>query len=123
MTSCAALAVRFIRAEAECAREASRSCDELAAPPFHLLHGEYTGDEEVAAPSSAALRSPASWGYAGVEGAATPRMPPVVSTTSRKSTQEKRREATPSSPCTVVSPARSGSKGIDGEVEGDRNFR
>ena len=94
-TSRAALAVRFIRAEAECAREASGSCDELAVPPFHLLHGEYAGDEEVAAPSSAALRSPASWGYAGVEGAATPRTPPVVSTTSRQSTQEKRREATP----------------------------
>ena len=46
-------------------------------------------------PSSTVLRSPASWGYAAVEGAATPRMPPVVSTASRQSTQEKRRKATP----------------------------
>ena len=59
-TSRTALAVRFIHVEADYAREASGSYAdaELAAPPFCLLRGEYAGDEEAVAPSSATLQSP-----------------------------------------------------------------
>ena len=44
-----------------------------------------------------------------------------VSSASSRSTPEKRREATPSSSCAVVSPAPSGSMRIDTDVEGDCN--
>ena len=91
-TSRTALAVRFIHAEAEYAREASGSCTdaELAAPPFCLLRGEYAGDEEAAAPSSVALQSPASWvGVCRSRGGRCADVTAVILTASRQSTTEK----------------------------------
>ncbi|KAG2540178.1 hypothetical protein PVAP13_9NG521714 [Panicum virgatum] len=121
LTSCAALAVRFIRAEAECAREASGSCDELAAPPFHLLHGEYAGDEEVATPSSAALRSPASWGTPESRG--QPRRGRRPSFRLHRGRVRRRREGKPRLRFVCIEPESTGEeKGSHAELAMHRHF-